>query len=63
MKKAFLAILIFGKAAMAQPNVNYNDVAVIVNDNSQSSQDIANYFKVKRNIPAQNIIHINCSIN
>lgn len=36
----------------------YNDVAVIVNDNSQESIAIGNYFKTARNIPNQNIIHI-----
>lgn len=39
--------------------VNYNDVGVIINDNSQESIDIANYFQGARNIPAQNMIHIN----
>jgi len=38
---------------------NYNDVAVIVNDSSQVSIDIGNYFQAARNVPAQNIIHIN----
>lgn len=37
---------------------NYNDVGVIVNDNSQVSIDIANYFKQARNIPEVNMIHI-----
>ena len=41
--------------------VSYDDVAVIVNDNSQTSIDIGNYFQSARNIPNQNIIHINGS--
>lgn len=47
----------------AQSNVDYNDVAVIVNDNSTVSINIANYFKQQRSIPDQNIIHISCSTN
>lgn len=42
---------------------NYNDVAVIVNDNSPVSVEIANYFKNARSIPNENIIHINASTN
>ncbi len=38
--------------------VTYNDVAVVVNDNSQTSVDIGNYFAQQRSIPSQNIIHI-----
>jgi len=41
--------------------VNYNDVAVIVNDNSQNSIAIGNYFQQARNVPEVNMIHINCS--
>jgi len=37
---------------------NYDDVAVIVNDNSPVSIEIGNYFKQSRNIPSQNLIHI-----
>jgi uncharacterized protein (TIGR03790 family) len=47
----------FSFASFAQ-TVNYNDVGVIVNDNSQESIDIADYFQNARNIPAQNMIHI-----
>lgn len=43
---------------LAQSNVNYNDVAVIVNTNSQTSINVGNYFKTQRNIPDQNIIEI-----
>lgn len=38
--------------------VDYDDVAVIVNDNSQTSIDIGNYFQTARNIPNQNMIHV-----
>lgn len=37
--------------------VNYNDVGVVINNNSQTSIDIANYFQQERNIPAQNMIY------
>lgn len=53
----FLAALTFPFFSFAQ-QVSYNDVAVIVNDNSQISIDIGNYFAQQRNIPSQNIIHI-----
>lgn len=59
MKNAcsFLFFLMAIKAIAQQ--TNYSDVAVIVNNNSQSSIDIANYFQAARNIPEQNMIHIN----
>lgn len=61
MKNLFLVLVFISSLCIAQPNVNYNDLAVIVNDNSPASVEIANYFKVKRNIPNQNIIHISCT--
>jgi uncharacterized protein (TIGR03790 family) len=39
----------------AQTPVSYNDVLVIVNTNSQLSQDVGNYFKTQRGIPSQNV--------
>jgi uncharacterized protein (TIGR03790 family) len=48
--------LLIGVSAFGQ--TSYSDVAVIVNDNSQSSIDIGNYFQQSRNIPTQNMIHI-----
>lgn len=39
--------------------ITYDDVGVIVNDNSLESINIAGYFQSERNIPAQNMIHIN----
>ena len=39
-------------------SASYSDVAVIVNDNSQVSMDIANYFQSERNIPSENMIHV-----
>lgn len=52
---SFLSILSFSQ------ETTYNDVAVIVNDNSQTSINIGEYFRVARNIPSENIIHISCS--
>ena len=50
---AFLFYLVgFGQVA------NYGDVGVIVNDNSPVSIEIGEYFRQSRNIPDQNIIHI-----
>lgn len=37
---------------------NYNDVAVIINDNSSESLEIAHYFQTARNIPMQNMIYL-----
>ena len=36
----------------------YDNVGVIVNDNSQVSLEIGEYFRQSRNIPTENIIHI-----
>jgi len=38
--------------------LNYSDVVLIVNDDSQMSKDIADYFLSKRNFPEGNIINI-----
>lgn len=40
---------------------DYSDVIVVVNDNSQISIDITNYFKTRRNIPDSRIVHISTS--
>ena len=62
MKQKILLILTFSFPifSLAQ-QVSYNDVAVVVNDSSQTSIDIGNYFAQQRNIPSQNIIHITCT--
>ncbi|MBP9854466.1 MAG: TIGR03790 family protein [Candidatus Omnitrophica bacterium] len=39
--------------------INYDDVGVIVNQNSRESRKIARYFMTKRNIPFQNLFYIN----
>lgn len=42
----------------AQAPVDYNDVAVIINENSAVSREIGAYFAERRGIPAQNLIRI-----
>ena len=43
--------------------IYYDDVAVIINDNSPTSIDIGNYFQTARNIPNQNMIHVLAPVN
>jgi uncharacterized protein (TIGR03790 family) len=47
---------------VANAQTSYNDVAVIVNANSSTSQTIGSYFKSQRNIPDKNVITISCSV-
>ncbi len=54
-----ILILIFTPAIFCQA-VNYDDVAVIVNQQSPVSQQIASYFREKRDIPEKNMIYISC---
>ena len=57
MRITFALILLFcGGSLSAQ--TNYNDVAVIVNMNSQESIDIGAFFKNARNIPDVNMIYV-----
>jgi len=56
-KSIFLFISLISFVGFTQ-TVNYNDVAVIVNSNSQTSIDIATYFQNARNVPNQNMIYI-----
>lgn len=59
--KVLILFSILNLSAFSQL-INYNDVAVIVNDSSQESIDIANYFQTLRNIPSQNMIHISAPL-
>lgn len=62
MKKTLILPVIFwAVSALNAQTVSYDDVAVIINDNSSASVEIGNYFQQKRNIPEVNMIHINCS--
>ena len=42
--------------------VDYADVGVIINDNSQTSIDIGTYFQQERNIPNENMIHVSAPV-
>jgi uncharacterized protein (TIGR03790 family) len=53
--------MILSAACTGNAIASYDDVAVIVNLNSSSSQTIGDYFKSHRNIPDRNIIGIRCS--
>jgi uncharacterized protein (TIGR03790 family) len=57
MRLVFVCCLFFVFDGISQ-TVNYNDVAVIINLNSELSQTIGNHFKTVRNIPAQNMIYV-----
>jgi uncharacterized protein (TIGR03790 family) len=60
MKKQLVGIfaLIFAALSGFGQITNYDDVGVIVNDNSPVSIEIGEYFKLARNIPELNMIHI-----
>lgn len=64
MKKilVFVLFLSFNYLVKGQ-NINYNDVAVIINQNSAASVTIGTYFQDQRNIPDENMITINCTTN
>ena len=62
MRLVFVCCLFFVFDGISQ-TANYNDVAVIVNLNSELSQTIGNHFKTERNIPAQNMIYVDAPIN
>ncbi|HHG84466.1 MAG TPA: TIGR03790 family protein, partial [Bacteroidetes bacterium] len=51
------ASLVFFSFSEAQ-TINYNDVAVIINDSSSVSINIGNYFAQQRGIPPGHIIHV-----
>jgi hypothetical protein len=40
-----------------------SEIAVLINDNDPQSVDVANYYQNKRNIPNQNMIHLNFDQN
>lgn len=62
MKSKILFLFSILNLSAFSQSINYNDVAVIVNDSSQTSIDIANYFQTLRNIPSQNMIHISAPL-
>lgn len=58
MKSALLITLLSLIFFSNAQTTSYQDVAVIINDNSQTSIDIGNYFQAARNIPEENMIHV-----
>jgi uncharacterized protein (TIGR03790 family) len=54
-----LLIIIPTNSSYAQSS--YNDVLVVVNSNSATSEQIGAYFASARNLPAANIVHVNVS--
>jgi len=62
MKKIFIILcIIFPTIWITAQSIDYRDVAVIINENSEASITIGEYFQEKRDIPEQNIIRIDCS--
>jgi uncharacterized protein (TIGR03790 family) len=57
----FTTVLVLRTVAQAQ-EVDYTDVGVIVNLNSDDSQAIGAYFVAARNIPAENVIEVNVPV-
>lgn len=58
---AVLALALLCTFSSYAQHIHYNDVGIIVNDNSAASVSVANYFANARQIPAKNIIHISCT--
>ncbi len=48
-------------STVAITNTNYNDVLVIINNNSPISDSVGTYFASIRNVPSVNIIRVNAS--
>ncbi len=57
----FLVSILLLMNSLTAQYVDYDDVAVIVNNNSPTSVEIGEYFKSRRSIPDDNMIYINCS--
>lgn len=57
MRPILIYCLFFVLNGISQ-TINYKDVAVVVNLNSEASEAIGNHFKTSRNIPSQNVIYI-----
>ncbi|XOV68648.1 MAG: TIGR03790 family protein [Fluviicola sp.] len=60
MKTIFSLIILISSVNLSA-QTSYNDVAVIVNTNSNASILIGSYFQTARNIPDQNMIYISTS--
>lgn len=57
-----IAAILIGSSILLSQTATYNDVAVIININSASSETIGTYFVGKRNIPETNIIRISAPV-
>jgi uncharacterized protein (TIGR03790 family) len=68
MKRVMISLLsalglMAGAPGPVAKAAGYNDVGVIVNVNSSTSQTIGSYFAEQRGIPAANVIYVNTSVN
>ncbi|MFA7230397.1 MAG: CARDB domain-containing protein, partial [Victivallaceae bacterium] len=54
-------LIVLISTASAMPS--YNDVLLVINDNSPESVEIGNYFKNARKIPDENVVHVNIADN
>ena len=59
---ATLGLMTGATGPVARAAADYNDVGVIVNVNSSTSQTIGSYFAQQRGIPAANIIYVNAPV-
>lgn len=62
LRATFVPLLLLASPSLplsAQAPVDYDDVAVIINEASEVSKEIGAYFAEKRNIPETNLIRIN----
>lgn len=60
MKSLYLFIVFFAIGLIAKSQVSYDDVAVIINSNSDASIEIGTYFAEQRGIPDENLLYIDC---
>jgi hypothetical protein len=49
--------------SMPRSSIQISEIAVLINDNDPQSVEIANYYQRVRNIPSQNMIHLNFDQN
>jgi len=56
--KTVIIILFVSTAIFSYALPSYDDVLVVINDDSPESIEIGNYFVVQRNVPAINVCHI-----
>lgn len=56
----FISLLLVLTVISAHSQVNYQDVAVIINQNDPGSVEIGEYFAQQRNVPEANLLYIEC---